>query len=213
MLEIDSPFFLPLESLPVNPEWDSVFGRSGLLHLEIGCGTGHFAVEMALSRPEINFIALDYYNKGCLKSSRRAERHGAANVRVVREEARTFITRCIKPSSLQALYINCPDPWPKKRHRKRRLVNESFARFMEPFFIPGADFFFASDFDDYAIDVADMMKRQASFANMLGPEGWVHDLPGYPRTKYMKRFLAEGKRIYFLHFRYTGEPAWEVCGE
>lgn len=202
MIEIDSPMFIPAEALCQAPDWNSIFGRHGGLHLEIGCGTGHFAVEMALKRPEVNFIALDYYNKGCLKSSRRAERHGVSNVRVVRDEARSFITRCIHPLSLQALYINCPDPWPKKRHRKRRLVNEAFLSFVEPFLTPGADFFFASDFDDYAIDVAEMMKRQPAFNNMLGAEGWVHDLQGYPRTKYMKRFLSEGKQIYFLHFRY-----------
>ncbi len=211
VITIDSPLFLPPDSIGDLPDWADVFGRCAPLAFEIGCGTGHFAVDMALANPEVNFIALDYYNKGCLKSSRRAERHGAQNIRVVREEARTFLSRCIHPASLRFVYINCPDPWPKKRHRKRRLVNSDFMVFLEPYLEPGADFYFASDFDDYAIDVADMMKTLPGFENMLGPEGWAHDLPGYPQTKYMKRFIAEGKKIFFLHFRCREKEAEEVA--
>ncbi len=210
ILTIESPLFIPVDRLGSRVDWDMVFGRPGPISLEIGCGTGHFAVEMALENPETNFIAIDYYNKGCLKSCRRAERHGAQNVRVIRDEARTFVSRCLHPGTLKALYINCPDPWPKKRHRKRRLVNSAFVDFIYPYLATGADFYFASDFDDYAIDVADMMRGQTGFNNMLAPEGWVHELPGYPLTKYMRRFISEGKRIYYIHFRTTTGRIQEV---
>lgn len=203
MIKIESPFFFSGSVLNGRQDWASIFGNKGRLVLEIGCGIGDFVVEMAQCHPERNFIALDYYNKGCLKTCRRVERAGLSNVRVVRDEARSFVGRCISPESISALYINCPDPWPKRYQRKRRLVNSQFAIFMEPFLSKGADFYFATDFDDYGIDVANMLAEQPEYENMLAPDRWRHEIEGYPRTKYMRKFMAEGKSIFFVHYRRT----------
>jgi tRNA (guanine-N7-)-methyltransferase len=102
--------------------------------------------------------------------------------------------------SLCAVIINCPDPWPKMRHRKRRLVNADFMRFLADYLQPAADFYFATDFDDYGTSVADMMTALPAFANAL-PAPYQHKLPGYPLSKYMVKFMAEGKKIYFVHYR------------
>lgn len=201
LLPIDSPCFISGTCLDEMPSWTALFGNSNPLVLEIGCGIGDFVVLMAKRHPEWNFIALDYYNKGCLKTSRRVDLHGLANVRVVRDEALSFITRCIPYGSLRALFINCPDPWPKRRHRKRRLVNSDFADFVKPYLQAGAEFFFATDFVDYGLDVAAMMATKQGFENMQSPDQWRHDIEGYPRTKYMRKFMAEGKDIYFVHYR------------
>lgn len=201
LIAINSPLFMSGPQLGELPSWQSVFGNDNPLVLEIGCGVGDFVVQMAQQHPELNFIALDYYNKGCLKSCSRAERHELTNIRVVRDEARSFIRRCIAPHSLHALYINCPDPWPKRYQRKRRLVNQEFISFIATYLTPGADFYFATDFDDYGIDVARVMAAQPGFANVLTPDPWRHDLEGYPRSKYMRKFMAEGKAIYFVHYR------------
>ena len=154
-----------------------------------------------LDRPEQNFIAIDYYNKGCDSTCRRLERHGVTNVRVLRVEAREFIADHIPENSLSALYINCPDPWPKKRHRKRRLVNSAFMEFMRGYLRSGADFFFATDFEDYGLDVAEFMSRQEGYTNMLAPDLSRYELEGYHRSKYMIKFMAEGKQIHFVHYR------------
>lgn len=204
MLTIDSPLFIAGTELDEQPAWDIIFGNRNPLVLEIGCGIGDFVVEMAQRHPDWNFIALDYYNKGCLKTSRRAERASLTNVRIVRDEARAFMARCLQPGSLRAVFINCPDPWPKRCQRKRRLVQEPFIRFLQPFLMPGGELFFSTDFDDYGIDVAHLMERQAEWNNQLQPDTWRHDLEGYPRTKYMRKFMAEGKQIYFVHYRRTG---------
>ena len=171
------------------------------LALEIGCGIGDFLVKTAEEQPERNFIAIDFYNKGCYKTCRRLERHGLANVRVVREEARRFIAERLPPAGLSAVYINCPDPWPKKRHRKRRLVNRHFVELLRGYLAPGADLFFATDFDDYGLDVAGMMAGLPGFVNCLAPAPYRHELAGYHLSKYMLKFLAEGKKIYFVHYR------------
>jgi tRNA (guanine-N7-)-methyltransferase len=201
VIEIESPHFLRSENLSQPLTWETIFGNENPLVLEIGCGIGDFVVKTATDNPQWNFIAIDFYNKGCWKTCRRIERHGLGNIRVLREEARQFLTEKIVPQSLRAVYINCPDPWPKKKHRKRRLVNEGFVRFLAERMAPGADFYFATDFDDYGESVAEMMTKIELFENVLGPDSFRHDIPGYHRTKYMLKFMDEGKKIYFVHYR------------
>jgi tRNA (guanine-N7-)-methyltransferase len=200
-IHIDSPNYLKVESLPAPVEWGAVFGNQNPLALEIGCGIGDFIVKTAADQPDVNFIAIDFYNKGCYKSCRRIDRHGTGNVRVLRAEARAFIAERIPKGALAAVYINCPDPWPKKRHRKRRLVNRRFMEFLGEYMAPGADFYFATDFDDYGMDVAGMLPGVEGFENCLVPDLYRHGLPGYHLSKYMLKFMAEGKRIYFVHYR------------
>ena len=200
-IRIESPYYLRAEELSSPADWAALFGNDNPLVLEIGAGTGDFIAALAGERSDRNFIAIDYYNKGCYKTCRRLERHGLTNVRVLREEARQFITERIPPGSLAAVHINCPDPWPKKRHRKRRLVNRQFLEFLLPYLAPGGDFFFATDFDDYGIDVAEFMPGVAGMTNMLAPDPFRYELEGYPRSRYMLKFMAEGKRIHFVHYR------------
>jgi len=200
MIEISSPLFLRCDNLDHPPLWQSIFGNENPIALEIGCGIGDFIVKTATDRPEQNFIAIDYYNKGCDSTCRRLERHGVTNVRVLRVEAREFIAEHIAKKSLTALYINCPDPWPKKRHRKRRLVNSDFMNFMHSYMTYGADFFFATDFEDYGEDVAAFMAKQSGYKNMLAPDLLRHELADYHHSKYMLKFMAEGKQIHFVHY-------------
>jgi len=201
MIEITSPLFLRAEEFATPIDWKTVFGNENPIALEIGCGIGDFIARTAADRPEINFIAIDYYNKGCDKTCRRLEKQGLSNVRVLRVEAREFIAEHIPEHSLAAVYINCPDPWPKKRHRKRRLVSSGFLDFLRPYLASGADFHFATDFEDYGHDVAGFMPSVAGFTNLLKPDLYRHELEGYHRSKYMLKFMAEGKQIHFVHYR------------
>ena len=205
LIPIESPYFLRVGELPAAVDWLAVFGASRPLVLEIGCGIGDFVVQLATAQPERNFIALDYYNKGCLATCRRLERHGLANVRVLRVEARQFIRDHLAPGSLAAVFINCPDPWPKQRHRKRRLVNADFVALLRDYLAPGGDLYFATDFADYGVGVARVMAAAAGFANCLAPDPYRHEMPDYPLSKYMRRFLAEGQRLYFVHYRKRSE--------
>ena len=200
-IHIESANYLRPEELANPVHWGEVFGNNNPLALEIGCGIGDFIVKTAADLPGINFIAIDYYNKGCWKTCRRIDRAGLGNVRVLRVEARCFIAEMIAPESLAAVYINCPDPWPKKRHRKRRLVNREFMGFLLPYLAPGADFYFATDFDDYGIDVAEMLAGLEGVSNRLSPDIYRHELTDYHLSKYMQKFMGMGKRIYFVHYR------------
>jgi tRNA (guanine-N7-)-methyltransferase len=203
MIEITSPLFLRPEELESPINWQKAFGNDHPLALEIGCGIGDFIAKTAADKPGVNFIAIDYYNKGCDKTCRRLEKAGLGNVRVLRVEAREFIASHIPLESLCAVYINCPDPWPKKRHRKRRLVSSGFLEFLRPYLASGADFHFATDFEDYGQDVSAFMPAIAGFTNLLKPDLYRHELEGYHRSKYMRKFMAEGKQIHFVHYRKT----------
>lgn len=200
-IHIESANYLRAEELPTPIDWSTLFGNDNPLALEIGCGIGDFIVSTAADNPDRNFIAIDFYNKGCWKTCRRIDRAGLTNVRVLRVEARWFITELIPLGSLTAVYINCPDPWPKKKHRKRRLVNRQFMEFLREYLAPGAEFYFATDFDDYGIDVARILEELEGFANQLAPDLYRHELTDYHLSKYMNKFMAEGKKIYFIHYR------------
>ncbi len=180
------------------PDWAAIFGNKNPLALEIGCGTGHFVVQQAIRQPQTNFIAIDIYNKGCLKTCAKIDAAGLGNVRVLRVEARWLLASGLQPESLSAVYINCPDPWPKKRHRQRRLVNRDFLETLAHYLKPGADLYFSTDFEDYAADVAARIHGLAGYRNMLST-AWTKALPGYPVSKYMLRFLEQGQDIYFIH--------------
>lgn len=197
-IPITSPNFIA-DRTPHKPlDWPDIFGNSQPLALEIGCGTGHFILELAGKQPEINFLAIDIYNKGCLKTCAKIDEAGLHNVRVMRVEARWLLEKGLQPESLSAVYINCPDPWPKKRHLNRRLVNREFLLTLAQVLMPGGSFFFTTDFDNYAEGVAMHLHGLTGYRNML-QEGWVNALPGYPISKYMQRFLDKGQNIYFIH--------------
>src|ERR1700674_1565252 len=138
-IHIDSPNFIRVGQLSGPADGPAIFGNDRPLALEIGCGIGDFIVRTAADHPDRNFIAIDYYNKGCWKTCRRIDREELTNVRVARDEARMFIAEHIPKGSLAGVYINCPDPWPKKKHRKRRLVNRHFMEFLAGYLSAGAD--------------------------------------------------------------------------
>jgi tRNA (guanine-N7-)-methyltransferase len=203
VIEITSPVFLSEEEIPAAGP-GAAFTTQRPLALEIGCGIGDFIVELAAQHPERNHRAIDIYNKGCLKTCKKVEAAGLDNVRVLRVEARYLLSRYLERESLAALYINCPDPWPKKRHRGRRLVNADFLQLAHYYLRPGGDFHFSTDFVDYAEDVAALFPAIAGYRNRLG-EPFALSLPGYPLSKYMRRFLDQGLPVHFI--QYQRQPA------
>jgi tRNA (guanine-N7-)-methyltransferase len=199
-IPIISPNFIAGRTPDKHLDLTAIFGNNQPLALEIGCGTGHFILEQARKQPETNFLAVDIYNKGCLKTCKKVDEAGLQNVRVMRIEARWLLDKGLQPESLSAVYINCPDPWPKKRHWGRRLVNQEFLLTLAQCLVPGGDFFFSSDFDNYAESVAEQISDLNGYRNMLKEE-WTHHLPDYPVSKYMQRFLDKGQEIYFIHYQ------------
>jgi len=196
IIEIDSPRFIAADTLPEQLDSALLFGRTLPVSLEIGCGTGHFVTELATRQPDAGFIAIDIYNRGCYKTCRKADLRELDNVRVLRVEARDLL-RHLPAGFLSAVYVNCPDPWPKKRHRKRRLVNGELLEQLRYVLTPGGSFFFVSDFGDYTADVTELLRAAP---------GWETPRPrrieappqDYPVSKYMRRFLDQGEPLFYV---------------
>ncbi len=200
IIEIISPAFVSKEQLNDLKDLNSLFPQKQPLALEIGCGTGHFVTEMAAKHPETNFLAIDIYNKGCLKTCKKIELLALTNIRVLRIEACYLIANYVERESLSAIYINCPDPWPKKRHRNRRLVNLSFIQSILHYLKPKGDFYFSTDVPDYAEQVAGLIPSAEGYRNALSTPFVTH-IPDYPISKYMRRFLDLGQPIHFIQLQ------------
>ncbi|MCA1796122.1 MAG: tRNA (guanosine(46)-N7)-methyltransferase TrmB [Geobacteraceae bacterium] len=198
VIEITSPVFLDPSTLPQVNALSSLFRHKRPLALEIGCGTGDFIVKRARLFPHINFIAIDIYNKGCLKTCRRVERYNLDNVRVIRVEARYLLSHFGPDELLSAVYINCPDPWPKKRHRRRRLVNRRFLTQLAHFLEPEGELYFATDVEDYAVEVAMTLEEMPHFVNRLRAP-MAYALEDYPTSRYMRRFKEQGLPVHYIH--------------
>ncbi len=200
VIENHSPSFIAEEDLTQFNGWADIFGNANPVSLEIGCGTGDFIASLAQQNPDRNFLATDIYNKGCLKTCRKVDAKGLANVRILRIEGRHLLSNFFKHEELAALYVNCPDPWPKKRHRSRRLVQRAFLDLALFFLRPEGEFYFATDFCDYGEQVAELFQSTPGYRNQF-ESAYSHGLPGYPSSKYMDRFLDLGQPIYYVHQR------------
>ena len=139
------PTLLPAsEAWRFRGRWDAVFGRSAPLHVEIGCGNGFFLSSFAAAHPEYNVIGLEIRYKRTVLSTRKLLTAGVQNARVVRYDA-TCLEDLFEPASLSGLYVNHPDPWPKDRHEKHRLIALPFLRDAALYLRPGAPLRVKSD--------------------------------------------------------------------
>jgi len=199
MTLITSPVFVPEAQLKQVGNFAALFGNDNPLALEIGCGIGDFVIQIAAQHPELNFIAIDIFNQGCRQTCSRIEASGRKNIRMMRIEARHLMYHYLGKDRLQKLYINCPDPWPKKRHRKRRLLNKDFLDLASYCLQPGAVLNFTTDFADYGETTSELLTADDRFEN-CHQTPYTHDLGNYPISKYMRRFLDRGQPIYFCSY-------------
>ena len=200
MTLISSPVFVPEAQLKKAGSFAALFGNDNPLALEIGCGIGDFIVQVATRHPERNFIAIDIFNQGCRQTCSRIEDSGQTNILMMRIEARYLMHHYLGKDSLQQIYINCPDPWPKKRHRKRRLLNKDFVNLALYCLKPGGVLNFSTDFADYGETTGELLAADQRLENRHRTP-YTHNLGDYPVSKYMKRFLDLGQPIYFCSYR------------
>ncbi len=199
MTLITSPVFIPEAQLKKAGGFAPLFGNNNPLALEIGCGIGDFVVQVAERHPEQNFIAIDIFNQGCRQTCSRIEQSGLSNIRMLRIEARYLLHHYLGKDSLRTIYINCPDPWPKKRHRKRRLLNQDFVNLVLYCLEPNGVLNFTTDFGDYGEAAGALLAADQRLNNRHNTP-FTHELGDYPTSKYMRRFLDLGQPIYFCSY-------------
>lgn len=180
----------PLES------FEPVFGAPGEVILEIGFGMGESLLAMAQGHPEQNFIGIEVHRPGVGALLDAIEAHRLRNIRVYNADAVDILTNIIPDESLHRLQIFFPDPWHKKRHQKRRLVQAPFITLVAQKLKPQGTMHIATDWGDYAEYVLAVMAQDMRFENLAGDRHFVPRPDYRPVTKFEKRGLRLGHRIW-----------------
>jgi len=188
----------PKYALPFRPELvsgEAIFGRKAPLVLEIGSGMGETTAAIAQARPDADFIAVEVHGPGVGSLLNRIEKAKLSNLKVVRHDALEVLERMIPDASLVAIHLFFPDPWPKKRHHKRRLVQPEFAALAARKLVPGGALHAATDWPDYAEHMEAVFSREPFLAR--AGSGFVERL----ETKFEARGKRLGHEIRDLYWR------------
>ena len=191
------PFFLDVDE---RPDWPSLFQNESPLKLEIGFGTGNFLIEMAAREPGSNFVGVDFYHKGIRKIITRINNLKLANIRIVYGEAREKIPLIFADRELKEVFINFPDPWPKNRHTKRRLIKPEFIKSLAQKMEKKGEVHITTDSASYAQEILVNFQAEPALLNKNGNPGYLDKCEDRPKTKYEKNFLRLGKNIFYMDF-------------
>jgi len=171
--------------------------------LEIGYGGAEHLIWQAIQNPHVGLIGCEVFEDGVVKALASIEEQGINNVKLAVEDARDIL-RWLPENSLARVFILFPDPWPKRRHVKRRLVSGHLFPLLLRAMTPGAELRIATDIGDYARTMLLAVRAFPGLAwEASGPEDWRARGPGWPATRYERKALAEGRRCYFFRFRKT----------
>lgn len=176
----------------------SVFLNSNPLVMEIGFGMGDSTLKIAMMNENVNYIALDVYLDGVIKLLKNTAEHDVRNLRIMRFNAVDVLTCKVSDDSVDGFHIFFPDPWMKKRHHKRRLMNPSFINLLARKLKKGGYIYFVSDWEEYADEVLDLMSRNESLVNPY--TGFAPPVKWRPSTKFEKKGLEKDHLIKEIWF-------------
>jgi|SRR5882724_2897569 len=176
----------------------ALFGRTARRTLEIGFGDGHNLAELARRHPEQDFLGCEVHRPGVGRLLLDLEADRLANVRVIADDALPVLRERLADASLDALLIYFPDPWPKKRHHKRRLVQPDTAELFARKLKPGGTLQLATDWEDYAQHALEVLNACPGLRNLASDGGYVPRPTERPETKFERRGLKLGHRVFDL---------------
>ncbi|HLX27653.1 MAG TPA: tRNA (guanosine(46)-N7)-methyltransferase TrmB [Casimicrobiaceae bacterium] len=177
----------------------ALFGRDAPVVLEIGFGMGETTAAIAAARPDIDFLGVDVHWPGVGALLRRIDSTGLSNVRVLRHDAVDVVERMIAPATLAGVHIFFPDPWPKKRHHKRRLLKPPFVHALANCLVPGGYVHVATDWLPYADEILETLTAEPLLANTA--ERFAPRPESRPLTKFEQRGMARGHEVRDVVFR------------
>jgi len=183
---------LDLNEIAIPFDWTELFGRSVQVDLEIGSGKGKFLLEAAAAFPDRDFLAVERagkYHKLCCD---RAARRGIENVRLLRTTAEDLLFRLLRDASLVNIFVLFPDPWPKKRHHKRRLVKPEIVAAMHRVLVPGGRLLVKTDHEDYAEVIDEVLRGAPGFTALDAREAFA----GLPETGFEQKYRHQGRPIF-----------------
>lgn len=181
-------------------DWDAVFNRSASKVLDIGFGAGESLLELAAAHPERDYIGIEVYRSGVGRVLGGIREQGLTNVRVFCADAIDVMEQAITADSLDAVLLYFPDPWTKKRHHKRRLVQTSFADRVARILQPGGTWWLATDWHSYAEWMRETIDPHPAFNNIGARDGFIAQ-PQRPVTRFEQRGEQRGHAVYDLAYR------------
>lgn len=176
----------------------AAFGREAPVVLEIGYGMGASLAEMAAAAPEQNFIGIEVHRPGVGALLMEIEARGLTNLRTYCDDAVEILELCIPDASLARLQLYFPDPWHKKKHHKRRIVQPPFIELVRRKLAPGGLFHMATDWEDYAVQMRDLMEAATGWRNEAGPGNYAERPAWRPETKFERRGARLGHGVWDL---------------
>lgn len=197
LVELASRYLLSYIATSLDPV--AVFGRRAPLVVEIGFGMGQATAEIAAAMPDIDFVGIEVHEAGVGALLQRIEAGALANLRIVRHDAVEVLKHMVAPGSLAGVNLFFPDPWPKKRHHKRRLVQPAFADLCCQVLAPGGRLHCATDWQPYAEQMLDVLSAEPRLRNTA--DGYAPRPAHRPLTK----FEARGQRL--------GHGVWDLLFE
>ena len=195
--ELGPRFVLPYQA--EHQDWDACFGRQAPRVLEIGFGMGQATAQIAAARPDLDFIGVEVHEPGVGALLREIGDRGLSNLRIVQHDAVEVLQQMVAPGSLAGVHIFFPDPWHKKRHNKRRLINPLFVELLASRLAPGAWLHCATDWEDYAQQMLEVLSGCSALENTA--RGFAPQPELRPLTKFEARGLKLGHGVWDLLFR------------
>ena len=195
---------LPAYGIPYAPQLidlDAIYGRSAPKILEIGFGMGETTATIATAHPENDYLGIEVHTPGVGSLLKEIGERNLANVRIVQHDAVEVLQNMIAPGTLDGAHIFFPDPWPKKRHHKRRLIQPPLVALLASRLKPGAYLHSATDWQEYAEQILDVFAHEPLLKNTA--DGFAPH-PGYrPQTKFETRGLKLGHGVWDIIFRHV----------
>lgn len=171
-----------------------IFGEDGTCEVDLGCGDGGFLLAMAEHYPETRFLGIERLLGRIRKVCQESDRRGLTRIRGLRAESRYFLEWMIAPGSISRLHYLFPDPWPKEKHHKKRLIQDSFIPVLHRALAPDGEMLFKTDHEDYFYWVHDKMSASPLFT----PAPWNASF--YPKTDFQRQWEAQGKPIFSARY-------------
>ena len=191
---------IPYAAAPLDLE--AAFGRRAPCVLEIGFGMGDATARIAASRPDVNFLGVEVFAAGVGALCKRIDEMALANIRIIQHDAVEVVRDMLADATLAGVHIYFPDPWPKARHHKRRLVNPEFVSLIAPRIAPGGYLHCATDWEHYAQQMLEVLGAQPLLANLhagFAPRQ-SNPLVERPTTKFHARGARLGHGVWDLVF-------------